>query len=71
LMFAGLGLTPFLGFGAAGVAMGLALILPAQHGALSRRGWALTACAAAATIAGMTLAFRELLSVPLPAGALF
>lgn len=71
LMLGGLALIPILGFGAAGLAVGLALIVPARHGPADRRAWFGLAAAVAAAVVGMTVAFREFLSVPLPAGALF
>jgi len=70
-MAVGVMLAPVLGFACAGIVMGLALMVCAEHERRSARSWALLAGGVAAIILAFTLGFREILSVPLPGGRLF
>ena len=71
VMLATAWLIPTLGFGAAGILMGIALYFVAEHEQrpIGQRIAILTAIAA--IIAGFTFAFTDLLNVPLPRGILF
>lgn len=64
-------LVPVLGFAAAGVVMALLLMLLSQYHRLSTRGWVALAGSVVAIVVAFSLIFREVLSVPLPGGALF
>ena len=68
IMFGAVTLISTLGFGLAGMAMGLALMLVAQHKRASGRYWLLLTVGVVATILLFTFSFRNLLSVPLPSG---
>lgn len=57
-----------VGFGAAGLLMGVALMMVAQHGTASRQFWLFLTLGVLATIIIFTFGFRNLLSVPLPTG---
>ncbi|NIY97791.1 C4-dicarboxylate ABC transporter permease, partial [Salipiger sp. HF18] len=70
-MAVGVMLVPVLGFACAGIVMGLALMVCAEHERRSAGSWALLAGGVAAIILAFTLGFREILSVPLPGGRLF
>ncbi|WP_417524391.1 tripartite tricarboxylate transporter permease [Marinovum sp.] len=70
-MAVGVALVPVLGFAAAGIVMAAGLMLAAEHERRSPRSWALLALGVAVVIVAFTLGFRDLLSVPLPAGLLF
>ncbi len=70
-MLAAVAAIPTLGFALGGIAMALALMAASYH-ALEGRGRLLASLAGvAAVIVAVTLAFRDLLNVPLPAGTLF
>jgi len=71
VMLGAVALIPLVGFGAAGLAMGFALMLVAQHGRAPARFWLLLSAGVGATIIAFTHVFREVLGVPLPGGGLF
>ena len=70
-MLCAVALVPLIGFGGAGVAMALALIVTAQHGRAGAVPMALIVGSVVLVILGFTYSFRHFLSVPLPAGSLF
>ena len=51
--------------------MALLLMLLSQYHRLSTRGWVALAGSVVAIVVAFSLIFREVLSVPLPGGALF
>jgi putative tricarboxylic transport membrane protein len=71
VMIAGVALLPLAGFEVAGLAMGLALIVPALHERPSNPALVRLVAGVGVTIVLFTLAFRELLGVPLPSAALW
>jgi len=70
VLLATVALIPLLGFGAAGLVMGLALMLVAHYGAGGPRYWLALTLGVGGTILLFTAAFRNLLGVPLPSGLL-
>lgn len=71
IMLAMVSILSAIGFGVAGLLMGVALMVVAQHGPASPRHWLLLTIGVLATILVFTYSFRNLLSVPLPTGSLF
>lgn len=69
-MAAGVALVPVLGFAAAGIVMAAGLMAAAEHDRRSLQSWGLLGLGIAVVIIAFTLGFRDLLSVPLPAGLL-
>lgn len=67
-MLAAVALIPVVGFGAAGLFMALALVLPAQHEKPTTKGWFVLIASIIAIVVVCTIGFREVLGVPLPAG---
>ncbi len=62
---------PILGFALGGIAMALVLMAASYHALEGRAGLAASLAGVAAVIFAVTLAFRDLLNVPLPSGTLF
>ncbi len=71
IMLGGVALVPILGFGTAGAAMGLALLLVALHERPSLSLALRMVLSVVAVILAVTYAFRDLLSVPLPLGGFY
>ncbi|MGR3570550.1 tripartite tricarboxylate transporter permease [Brevirhabdus sp.] len=71
VMLGTVALVPMLGFGAAGLVMGVVLMLITRQDALSRKSWLILTVGVALTIVAFTYGFRQALSVPLPRGPLF
>lgn len=71
VMGAAVAAIPLVGFGLAGVGMGLILMLIASDEVRSARGWLMLSTGVPVIIILFTLLFREALSVPLPSGTLF
>ncbi len=68
IMLGGVALISTLGFGVAGLLMGVALMFVAQHGRASPQFWLTLTAGVVITILVFTFGFRNLLAVPLPAG---
>lgn len=64
-------LVPQIGFLASGLLMGLSLMVVAEYRPHGATGWLVLGASVALAIVAFTLAFRDLLAVPLPAGRLF
>jgi putative tricarboxylic transport membrane protein len=70
-MLTAVGLIPWFGFALGGLVMAGALATVASHERRGAAAWVLLGLSVAATVAAFTFGFRDLLSVPLPRGALW
>jgi len=71
VMLAAVALIPVIGFSLAGLAMGLALMVVAQHGRAGAGFWLMLTLGVGATILAFAYGFHAFLGVPLPTGGFF